>query len=75
MRRITLVRHAHPDYPVGAHVCLGRTDLPLAPVGRMQGVLLEESLGDCHFTAVFLYFLTEERISMSRRKSVFSASC
>ena len=53
MRRITLVRHAHPDYPVGAHVCLGRTDLPLAPVGRMQGVLLEESLGDCHFTAVY----------------------
>lgn len=44
MRRIYLIRHAHPDFPLGAHMCLGRTDTPLGPLGRMQAVLLGEEL-------------------------------
>ena len=43
MRRIFLVRHGHPDFPLGAHVCLGRTDTPLGALGRMQACLLGEA--------------------------------
>ena len=44
MRRIYLVRHAHPGFPLGARVCLGRTDLPLGAFGRMQAYLLGREL-------------------------------
>ena len=44
MRKIYLIRHGHPDFPLGAHMCLGRTDTPLGPLGRMQSVLLGEEL-------------------------------
>ena len=44
MRRVFLIRHGHPDFPLGAHVCLGRTDTPLGPLGRMQAALLGETL-------------------------------
>ena len=44
MRRIYLIRHGHPDFPLGAHMCLGRTDTPLGPLGRMQACLLGEKL-------------------------------
>ena len=40
MRRIILVRHAMPDIPLGERWCVGRTDLPLGTVGRMQAALL-----------------------------------
>ena len=40
MRRVYLVRHGHPDIPLGERWCLGRTDLPLAAIGRMQAALL-----------------------------------
>ena len=40
MRRVFLIRHGHPDFPLGAHMCLGRTDTPLGPLGRMQACLL-----------------------------------
>ena len=40
MRRVYLIRHGHPDIPLGERWCLGRTDLPLAAVGRMQAALL-----------------------------------
>ena len=45
MRRVFLIRHGHPDFPFGAHMCLGRTDTPLGPLGRMQAALLGEELG------------------------------
>ena len=45
MKRFYLIRHGHPDFPLGAHVCLGRTDLPLGPLGRMQACLLGEAFG------------------------------
>jgi putative nucleotidyltransferase with HDIG domain len=44
MRRIWLIRHGQPDFPLGAHMCLGRTDTPLGPFGRMQACLLGEEL-------------------------------
>ena len=40
MRTLYLVRHAMPDIPIGARWCVGRTDLPLGAVGRMQAALL-----------------------------------
>lgn len=40
MRKVYLIRHGHPDIPLGERWCLGRTDLPLAPIGRMQAALL-----------------------------------
>ena len=44
MRRIWLIRHGHPDFPFRAHMCLGRTDTPLGPLGRMQAALLGAEL-------------------------------
>ncbi len=46
MRRLYLIRHGHPDFPLGAHICLGRSDTPLGALGRMQACLLGEALGD-----------------------------
>ena len=40
MRRVILIRHAHPDIPLGERWCLGLTDIPLGAVGRMQAALL-----------------------------------
>ena len=40
MRKVYLVRHGHPEIPLGERWCLGHTDLPLAAVGRMQAALL-----------------------------------
>ena len=40
MRRVFLIRHGHPDIPLGERWCLGHTDLPLCAVGRMQAALL-----------------------------------
>ena len=53
MKRIYLIRHGHPDFPLGAHVCLGRTDLPLGPLGRMQACLLGEAFGPQSLEDVF----------------------
>lgn len=53
MRKIYLIRHAHPDFPLNAHVCLGRTDTPLGPLGRMQARLLAERLRGAELTEVF----------------------
>ena len=45
MKKLVLIRHAHPDFPLGAHMCLGRTDTPLGPLGRMQACLLGRTAG------------------------------
>ena len=50
MRRVYLLRHGHPDFPLGAHMCLGRTDTPLGPLGRMQACLLGAELGGIALT-------------------------
>ena len=40
MRHVYLIRHGHPDFPIGSRICLGQTDTPLGPLGHLQGVLL-----------------------------------
>ncbi len=40
MRSVYLIRHGHPDFPLGTRICLGQTDTPLGPLGRLQSVLL-----------------------------------
>ena len=44
MRKAYLIRHGRPDFPNGVRMCLGRTELPLGPVGRMQAALLGAEL-------------------------------
>lgn len=44
MRKIYLIRHGRPDIPAGKRLCLGRTDIPLGPLGRMQACLLGQAL-------------------------------
>ena len=46
MRDIYLIRHGMPDFPGGARMCLGRTDLPLGLRGRLQAALLGAELGE-----------------------------
>lgn len=58
MRTIYLIRHGEPLFPHGERFCLSRTDLPLSPVGRMQGVLLRHWLADKPVSAVFHSELT-----------------
>ena len=53
MRRLYLIRHAAPDIPPGTKVCLGRTDTPLGPLGRMQACQLGEVFRGVPLTAVF----------------------
>ena len=42
MKSCYLIRHGKPDFPGGERMCLGRTDLPLSAVGRMEAALLAE---------------------------------
>lgn len=53
MKTIYLVRHAHPELNGAEHLCIGRTDLPLSPLGRMQCVLLQETFRESGITAVY----------------------
>ena len=53
MRRICLLRHARPDFPLDARPCLGRTDLPLGALGRMQACRTAICMADLSFEAVY----------------------
>lgn len=44
MRSVYLIRHGHPDFPIASRICLGQTDTPLGPLGRLQGVLARTRL-------------------------------
>ena len=44
MRKLYLIRHGRPDIPQGKRLCLGRADIPLGPLGRMQACLLGQEL-------------------------------
>ena len=46
MPSIYLIRHGKPDFPGGARMCLGRTDLPLGALGRLQAAMLGFELRD-----------------------------
>ena len=61
MRKLYLIRHAHPDFPLGAHMCLGRTDTPLGPLGQMQACLLGRALSGAGLRTVFSSPLTRCR--------------
>lgn len=57
MRKIYLIRHGMPDFPGGARMCLGRTDLPLGLRGRLQSALLGAEfaplgIGECFCSAL-----------------------
>lgn len=60
-RRIYLIRHGHPDFPLGSRICLGQTDTPLGPLGRLQGVLLAQHLADVPLAAVYTSPLARAR--------------
>lgn len=53
MRKIYLIRHGMPEFPDGKRVCIGHTDLPLSPVGRMQALLAAKFLADTDISSVF----------------------
>ena len=53
MRRVCLLRHARPDFPLDARLCLGRTDLPLGALGRMQACRTAICMADLSFEAVY----------------------
>ena len=53
MRKIYLIRHSQPDFPDGKKMCIGKTDLPLSALGRMQSVLLAEGLKEKKISKVF----------------------
>ena len=40
MRHIYLIRHGLPDFPNEKKMCLGKTDLPLSKLGKLQAGLL-----------------------------------
>ena len=43
--RIYLMRHGEPDFPGGRKLCLGKADIPLGLLGRLQAALLADALG------------------------------
>ena len=53
MRRVCLLRHARPDVPPDKRLCLGRTDLPLGALGRMQACRTAVCMADLAFEAVY----------------------
>jgi len=53
MRRIYLIRHALPDIPPGKKQCIGRTDVPLGTLGKLQAVRLGEYMKTRPVSGVF----------------------
>ena len=53
MRRLYLVRHGRPDVPLGTRLCIGRTDLPLGALGRMQACRTALGMARLSFEAVY----------------------
>lgn len=60
MRTIYLIRHGQPDFPDGKKMCLGKTDLPLSKLGKLQAGLLLPCFKDKQIT-VFSSPLTRAR--------------
>lgn len=44
MSTLYLIRHGEPEFPGGLRLCLGRTDLPLSILGRLQAALAAAGL-------------------------------
>lgn len=64
MRHIYLIRHGQPDFPDGKKMCLGKTDLPLSKLGKLQAGLLLPYFKDRQIT-VFSSPLTRARQTAS----------
>ena len=60
MGNIYLIRHGQPDFPGGKKMCIGRTDLPLSKLGKLQAGLLLPYFKDKQIT-VFSSPLTRAR--------------
>lgn len=52
-RKIYLIRHGRPDFPMGERRCLGTTDVPLGVIGRLQGCLLQRVMQNHPVSQVF----------------------
>lgn len=61
MRKIYLVRHGKPDFPDDGRWCLGRTDLPLGTLGKLQASLLGKESEGWLLNAVFCSPLARAR--------------
>ena len=53
MRKIYLIRHSQPDFPDEKKMCIGKTDISLGAVGRIQSVLLAEVFKKKKITEVY----------------------
>lgn len=53
MRRVYLIRHGRPKLPGPGKWCIGRTDIPLSPEGRLQACRAGEYLKNKNISAVF----------------------
>ena len=52
-RTIYMIRHSQPDFADGKKMCLGKTDIPLGTVGKLQSVLLAEGLKEKKVSTVY----------------------
>ena len=66
MRKLYLIRHGEPAFPNGQRVCLGRLDLPLSTLGRLQACLTGWELRDKGITQVF-----SSRLSRAKETAAF----
>lgn len=53
MRTLYFLRHAEPVFPEGKSICLGRLDLPLSALGRLQATVAGRELDNLPIDAVF----------------------
>ena len=53
MRKVYLVRHSQPDFVNGQKMCIGKTDIPLGVIGRIQSVLLAEGFKEKSVSAIY----------------------
>lgn len=75
MREIYLIRHGMPDFPGGARMCLGRTDLPLGLRGRLQAALLGAEFAPRGITECFCSALSRSRQTAELMASPRPSSC
>lgn len=70
MRRLYLFRHALPDFPNEEKYCIGSTDLPLGPLGRMQACLAAWEMKNKVFDRVFC-----SRLARSQETAAYLSPC
>lgn len=58
VRHIYIIRHGEPEFPNGQRCCIGRTDVPLSQLGKVQAQRLQNYFADTPLTAVYCSTLT-----------------